>query len=64
MAALEGCCTSQFIEQAGPAAGAANGSLKATQRRNLEENRIQSSSEDLELLTPQEDKREFNWRLP
>lgn len=30
-AVLECCCTSQFIEHAGPAVGAANGSLKATQ---------------------------------
>lgn len=63
-AVLEGCCTSRFIEQAGPATGATNGNLKATQWRNSEETGSQSSSEDLELLTPQEDKREFNWRLP
>lgn len=59
-AVLEGCCTSQFMEQAGPA----NGNLKATQWRNSEKTGSQSSSEDLELLTPQEDKREFNWHLP
>lgn len=63
-AVLEGCCASQFIEQAGPAAGAANGSLKAAPWRNSEEAGSQSSSKDRELLTPQEDKREFNWRLP
>lgn len=59
-AGLGGCCTSQCVEQAGPAVGAANGSLKATQWRNSEETGSQSSSEDLELMTPQEDKREFN----
>lgn len=47
VAVLEDCCTSQFIEQTGPAAGAANGNLKATQWRKPEETRNENRSEDL-----------------
>lgn len=59
-AVLEDGCTSQRIEQGGPAAGAANGNLEAIRWRNSAKTWGQSSSEDLKLLTSQEDKREFN----